>query len=93
MLYFNNEAHTCLFFKALEQDVTDSSNYFERLVNEQKKSIESILNNLLLLEEHLKQNLEIKLDELKTDALLDVCSIINATHEFVNVSIIHFYHI
>jgi len=93
ILYFNNETHTCLFFKALEQDVTDSSNYLERLVNEQKKSIEGILNSLLLFEERLKQNLQIKLDELEADALLDVYSIINATYEYVNVSIIHFYHI
>jgi len=91
MLYFNNKSYV-FFFKALEQDVTDSSNYFERLVNEQKKSIEDILTGLLLFEEHLKQNLEIKLDELKADALLDVRSIINATREFINVSI-HFYHI
>jgi len=41
-------------------------------VNIQKTATETILNDLSLFEEQTKQNLKMKLDELKTIALLDI---------------------
>lgn len=64
----------------------------ERLVNIEKIATEGILNRLLLFEERTKQNLEIKFNQLKSDALVDIHRIINEAFTDVNVSRFYFYH-
>ncbi|XP_070166237.1 uncharacterized protein [Polyergus mexicanus] len=72
---------------ASEQDVTDSSYYLERLVNIQKRITEAMLNGVLLFEKRIKQNLEVRLNDLRIQALLNVNNIIKLTFENVNLSI------
>ncbi|KAM0732301.1 hypothetical protein ACS0PU_001843 [Formica fusca] len=72
---------------ASEQDVADSSYYLERLVNIQKRITEAILNDVLLFEKRIKQNLEVRLNDLRIQTLLNVNNIINLTFENINLSI------
>ncbi|XP_011866297.1 PREDICTED: uncharacterized protein LOC105561160 [Vollenhovia emeryi] len=72
---------------ALEQDVTDPSRTLERLVNLQKTATEAIHNGLVFFEERTTQNLKTKLNELKTEALVDIHNTINEALENVNLSI------
>jgi len=72
---------------ALKQDLIDPSDSLERLVNVQKTATEAILKGLLLFEERTKQNLKTRLNELKTEALVDVHNTINEAFENVNQAI------
>lgn len=64
--------------------------YLERLVNIQKSITEAVLNDVLLFEKQIKQNLEDRLNDLGTQALLKVNNIINSTFENINVSVFYF---
>lgn len=70
--------------------MTDSFYYLERLVNIQKSITEAVLNDVLLFEKQIKQNLEVRLNDLETQALLEVNNIINSTFENINVSVFYF---
>ncbi|XP_025074450.1 uncharacterized protein LOC105428995 [Pogonomyrmex barbatus] len=69
---------------ASKQDVLDPSRNLERLVNVQKIAAEVILNSLTLFENQTKTNLEIKLDELKLQALTEIWIYINGAHTNIN---------
>ncbi|KMR04518.1 glucosamine--fructose-6-phosphate aminotransferase [Lasius niger] len=73
---------------ASKQDVTEPSSInFEELVNIHKKILEAILNDVLLFEKRIKQNLQVRFNDLRTQALLKVNNIINSAFENVNLSI------
>lgn len=59
----------------------------ERLVNIEKVATKAVLDGLLLLEEQTTQKLEIKLNELKTEAALEVHNSITDALKDVNLSI------
>ncbi|KAL6447306.1 hypothetical protein ACFW04_001508 [Cataglyphis niger] len=61
--------------------------YLKRLVDIQKSITETVLNNVLLFEKQIKQNLEVRLNDLETQALFEVNNIINSTFENINLSI------
>ncbi|XP_012526158.1 uncharacterized protein LOC105830954 [Monomorium pharaonis] len=72
---------------ALEQDVLDPSKNLERLVNIQKISAEAVLKTLQLFEERTKQSLEVKFNEMKTEALVDIHTTITTALKNVDLSI------
>lgn len=72
----------------MEQSITDK---LERLVNIEKVATEAVLNGQLLFKERMEQDLELKLNDLKTEASVDIHNAINEALEDVDVSIIHFY--
>ncbi|KAL6259927.1 hypothetical protein P5V15_009837 [Pogonomyrmex californicus] len=69
---------------ASKQDVLDPSRNLERLVNVQKTATEVILNSLTFFENQTKKNLEIKLDELKLQALTEIWIYVNGAHTNIN---------
>lgn len=71
----------------------DPSKNLERLVNVQRIAAKAVLDGLVLVEERTKQNLEIKLNELKTEASLDIHKTIDEAHENIFVNIFYFYYI
>lgn len=77
----------------MEHDVIDPSRNLERLVNIQKIAAQAILDGLMIVEERTKQNLEMKLNELKTEASIEIHKTITDAIENVNVSIFYFYYI
>lgn len=68
-------------------DVTDPSRDLERLVNVQKVVAEALLRSLQFFQQETTQKLEIKLNELKTEALVDIHTTINTAFEQVNLAI------
>lgn len=73
--------------------MTDPSRNLERLVNVQRIAAKAILDGLLIVQERTKQNLEMKLNELKSEASIEIHKTINEALENVNVSIFYFYYI
>ncbi|XP_072760774.1 uncharacterized protein [Anoplolepis gracilipes] len=70
-----------------KQDVIEPLGYLERLVNVQKRFTEAVLNDVLFFKKRIKQNLEVRLNDLKIQALFKVNNIINSTFENINLSI------
>ncbi|XP_018303578.1 uncharacterized protein [Mycetomoellerius zeteki] len=72
---------------ALEQNVTDSSLGFERLVDVEKATTRTILYGLLFFEAQTPQNLEVHLQRIQEKALDNINNTINRALEDVNLSL------